>query len=72
MLCRTRADDVDAEVKIILAEEELEETPRHVFEQRRRAAKRVYERMDTNEKEEIDAMVDAQAASGNSVEVRQR
>ena len=57
---------------VILEEEELEETQQHVFQQRRRAAKRIYERMDDNGKQEIDAMVDAQAASGNPVAVRQQ
>ena len=71
ILCRTRAADVDAEVGVILEQEGLEETHQNMFQQRRRAAKRVYERMDDNQKQEIDGMVDIQAACGNSVAVRQ-
>jgi hypothetical protein len=72
MLCRMRAADVDAEVKRILEEEELEETQQNLFQQRRRGAKRAYERMTNNEKQEIDAMVETHAALGNSIPVRAR
>ena len=72
MLCRNRAADVDAELNAILDEEGLEYTEQNVFQQRRRAAKRVYEQMNDNEKHEIDALVDEHAASGNTDEVRRR
>jgi hypothetical protein len=72
MLCRTQAADVDAEVKHILKEEDLEETQQNLFQKRRRAAKRVYERMTDNEKQKIDAMVEAHAASGNTMPMRAR
>jgi hypothetical protein len=72
MLCRTRAADVDAEVKSILEKEDLEETQQNLFQQRRRGAKRVYESMTDKEKQEIDAMVEAHAALGNSMPVRAR
>jgi hypothetical protein len=72
MLCRTRAADVDAEVKRILEKEDLEETQQNLFQQRRRGAKRVYESMTDKEKQEIDAMVEAHAALGNSMPVRAR
>jgi hypothetical protein len=63
---------VDAEVKHILKEEDLEETQQNLFQQRQRAAKCVYEWMTDDEKQVIDAMVEAHAASGNTMPIRAR
>jgi hypothetical protein len=72
MVCRTWAAEVDAEVKEILVEQGLDNTQQHSFEQRRRAAKRVYERLADSEKQHIVAMIKAQSALGNTIEVRAR
>lgn len=71
ILCRTHVGEVDAEVKIILAEEEMEETPQNIFQQRRRAAKRIYERLDDSQKQAIDAKAEAHAALGYSEGIRE-
>jgi hypothetical protein len=55
-----------------LAEEGLQETQEHMFQQRKKAAKRIYEKMDDKEKQEIRAMVEVQAESGNAREIRER
>jgi hypothetical protein len=52
-------------------EEELDRTPEHVFQQRKKAARRIYERMDDEEKQELRKMVEAQAESGNTKEIRE-
>jgi hypothetical protein len=70
MLCRMRAADVERETKAILEERKLEATHEHAFQQSRRAAKRVYERLDDTEKQELAAMVEAQAACGNTPELK--
>jgi catalase len=72
ILCRTRTADVEAEINMILVEEELERTPDHVFQQRKKAARRIYERMDNEEKQDLRKMVAAQAESGNTREIRER
>jgi hypothetical protein len=55
-----------------LAEEGLQETQEHMFQQRKKAAKWIYEKMDDKEKQEIRTMVEVQAESGNAREIRER
>ena len=71
ILCRTQAAEVEAEVKVILEQEGKEVTQQNMFQQRRRAAKRVYERLSDSQKEAIDATAKAQAASGNPTWLRE-
>jgi hypothetical protein len=71
ILCRTRTAELEPEITMILAEEGLQKTQEHVFQQRRKAARRIYEKMDDKEKQEIRAMVEAQAESGNAPEIRE-
>jgi hypothetical protein len=62
---------VDTELNVIFEQEGLERSQQNVFQQRRRAAKRVYERLNDTEKATIDATAKAQAASGNPVWLRE-
>jgi hypothetical protein len=62
---------VDAELNVIFEQEGLERSQQNIFQQCRRAAKRVYERLNDMEKATIDATAKAQVASGNPVWLRE-
>ena len=67
---RTRKQEVIDELKEMLNVEEIDLSKREAFTQRRTAAKRIWDRMNETEREDILQLVETHKRDGNDDETR--
>lgn len=67
---RRQREEVESEVQKMICEKGLESTPQQCFQYRTSAAKRLYHRMDEEEKQEIMQLIQEYNTKGNEPEIQ--